>query len=66
MNMSNKQITKRRIDANEVIFIFEKFLEGWKTIHIYNTIEQTNPSSQITKNKLKIFQLKILKYTTMN
>jgi hypothetical protein len=30
-------------------FIFEKVLEGWKTIRIYNTIIQQNPSSGIDK-----------------
>ena len=49
----NKQIIKRKIDANEVIFIFEKLLEGWKTIRIYNTIKQTNSSSQITKKQVE-------------
>ena len=42
---------KRDISGEEVIFIFEKVLEGWKTIKIYNTIIQTDPSSQIDKKK---------------
>jgi hypothetical protein len=44
-----KQTDKRAITADEVIFIFEKVLEGWKTIKIYNTIIQTNQSSNIDK-----------------
>ena len=32
-----------------MIFIFEKILEGWKTIRIYNTIIQEKPSSLVTK-----------------
>lgn len=48
-NRENKQKHKRSITGEDVIFIFEKVLEGWKTIKIYNTIIQTNPSSKITK-----------------
>jgi hypothetical protein len=44
-----KQKNKRSISAEEVIFIFEKILEGWKTIKIYNTIIQNNPNSNIDK-----------------
>ena len=45
----NKKKTKRNACAEEVIFIFEKILEGWKTIRIYNTIIQTNPTSNVQK-----------------
>ena len=44
-----KRTTKRNATAEEVIFIFEKVLDSWKTIKIYNTIIQENPSSQINK-----------------
>jgi len=44
-----KRTTKRNATPEEVIFIFEKVLESWKTIKIYNTIIQENPSSLITK-----------------
>ena len=47
----NKRTTKRDVSAEEVIFIFEKVLENWKTIKIFNTIIQNNPHSQITKKK---------------
>ena len=42
---------KRSITGEEVIFIFEKVLEGWKTIRIYNTIIQNNPKSFVDKKK---------------
>lgn len=44
-----KRTTKRSISGEEVIFIFEKVLEGWKTIKIFNTIIQTNTSSSADK-----------------
>ena len=46
-----KRTAKRDITGEEVIFIFEKVLEGWKTIKIYNTLIQTNPNSNINKKK---------------
>jgi hypothetical protein len=46
-----KRTAKRDITGDEVIFIFEKVLEGWKTIKIYNTIIQNNPNSGIDKKK---------------
>ena len=35
-----KRSEKRAITGEEVIFIFEKVLEKWPTIRIYNTIIQ--------------------------
>ena len=49
-----KRTDKRSVSPDEVIYIFEKILEGWKTIRIYNTIIQNNPKSQITKKKVEI------------
>lgn len=46
-----KRSDKRSITGEEVIFIFEKVLEGWKTIKIYNTIIQNNPNSAVDKKK---------------
>lgn len=46
-----KRCEKRSVTGEEVIFIFEKLLEGWKTIRIYNTIIQFNPNSTIDKKK---------------
>ncbi len=44
-----KRTDKRSITGEEVIFIFEKVLEGWKSIRIYNTIIQSNPNSAVDK-----------------
>ena len=49
-----KRTTKRGITGEEVIFIFEKILEGWKTIKIYNTMIQQNPQSGIDKKKVEV------------
>jgi hypothetical protein len=46
-----KRTIKRDVTCDEVIFIFEKVLKGWKTIRIYNTIIQNNPNSTIDKKK---------------
>lgn len=46
---ATKRTIKRSITGEEVIFIFEKVLEDWKTIKIYNTIIQSNPNSSIDK-----------------
>jgi hypothetical protein len=48
-----KKTLKRSATAEEVIYIFEKILEGWKTIRIYNTIIQTNPKSEISKKNVQ-------------
>jgi hypothetical protein len=48
-----KKIDKRDITGEEVIYIFERFLEGWKTIRIYNTMIQQNPASNVTKRKVE-------------
>jgi hypothetical protein len=46
-----KRTEKRSITGEEVIFIFEKVLEGWKTVKIFNTLIQQNPNSCIDKIK---------------
>lgn len=48
-----KKIHKRTVCGEEVIYIFEHILKGWKTIRIYNTIKQTNPESNVTKRKVE-------------
>lgn len=48
-----KRIDKRDITGEEVIYIFQRFLEGWKTIRIYNTMIQQNPASNVTKRKVE-------------
>jgi len=49
----NKKQQKRNASSEEVIFIFEKILEGWKTIKIYNTIIQNNHNSTILKKNVE-------------
>uniref|UniRef100_A0A6C0IMQ6 Uncharacterized protein n=1 Tax=viral metagenome TaxID=1070528 RepID=A0A6C0IMQ6_9ZZZZ len=49
-----KRTTKRGITGEEVIFIFEKLLEGWKTIKTYNTMIQQNPQSGVDKKKVEV------------
>ena len=48
-----KRIVKRSTNPEDVIFIFEKVLEGCPTIRIYNTIVQNNPESGIDKKKVE-------------
>jgi len=48
-----KKKDRRSATAEEVIYIFEKILEGWKTIRIYNTIIQTNPKSEVSKKNIE-------------
>jgi DNA-binding ferritin-like protein (Dps family) len=48
-----KRADKRSTTADEVIFIFEKTLEHWKTIKIFNAIIQTNPNSQTNKKSVE-------------
>ena len=49
-----KRSNKRSITGEEVIFIFEKVLEGWNTIRIFNTIIQTNPNSSADKKTVEV------------
>jgi hypothetical protein len=48
-----KRAEKRNILGEEVIFIFEKVLEGWKTIKIYNTLIQANPACLVNKKTVE-------------
>ena len=48
-----KRTEKRNTTAEEVIYIFEKILLGWKTIRIYNTIIQNNPLSTVDKKNVE-------------
>jgi len=48
-----KRTDKRNASAEEVIFVFEKVLEEWRTIKIYNTIIQQNPNSVILKKNVE-------------
>jgi hypothetical protein len=49
-----KRTEKRAITGEEVIYIFEKVLDGWPTIKIFNTIIQTNPKSGVNKKKVEV------------
>lgn len=49
-----KRTSKRGITGEEVIFIFEKVLAGWKTIRIYNTMIQQTPESGVDKKKVEV------------
>jgi hypothetical protein len=48
-----KKKDRRGASSEEVIYIFEKILEGWKTIRIYNTIIQNNPESNVDKKNVE-------------
>ena len=48
-----KKTDRRHATADEVIYIFEKVLEGWKTIRIYNTLIQQNPKSLVLKKNVE-------------
>ena len=48
-----KRCEKRSITGEEVIFIFEKFIEGWTTIRIFNTIIQNDHTSAVDKKKVE-------------
>lgn len=45
----NKYIENRKATPEEILYIFQRVLDGWKTIKIYNLIIQTNPETKITK-----------------
>jgi hypothetical protein len=49
-----KRTVKRGITGEEVIFIFERVLDGWKTIKIYNTMIQQNSDSGVDKKKVEV------------
>ena len=49
----SKRKDKRHATAEEVIYIFEKVLEGWKTIKIFNTIIQNNRNSLVLKKNVE-------------
>ena len=49
-----KRTEKRAITGEEVIFIFEKVLENWPPVKIFNTIIQTNPASGVIKKRVEV------------
>ena len=48
-NKKNKYIENRKATPEEIIYIFERVLEGWRTIKIYNIMIQNNKSTKLTK-----------------
>ncbi len=50
---NEKKSKLRRATVDEVIFIFEKVLEDWKSIKIFNLIIQNNPETKIIKEDVE-------------
>ncbi len=48
-----KKSELRRATVDEVLFIFEKVLEEWKPIKIYNVLIQNNPQSKVIKEDVE-------------
>ena len=48
-NKKNKYIENRKATSEEIIYIFERVLEGWRTIKIYNIMIQNNKFTKLTK-----------------
>jgi hypothetical protein len=53
----NIKFEKRKLERNstpdEIFFIFEKTLQDWLPIKIFNVLIQQNPSSNITQKDVK-------------
>jgi hypothetical protein len=49
ISKKNKYIENRKATPEEIIYIFVRVLEGWRTIKIYNVMIQNNKSTKITK-----------------
>lgn len=52
-NKKNKYIENRKATPEEIIYIFERVLEGWRTIKIYNIIIQNNKFTKLTKKNVE-------------
>lgn len=50
---AKKRTDARRATVEDVLFIFEKVLEGWKTIKIYNVLIQTFPETKVIKSDVE-------------
>ena len=48
-NKKNKYIENRKATPEEIIYIFKRVLEEWRTIKIYNIMIQNNKSTKLTK-----------------
>ena len=49
ISKKNKYIENRKATPEEIIYIFVRVLEGWRTIKIYNIMIQNNKSTKLTK-----------------
>ncbi len=50
---TNKYIENRKATPEEILYIFERVLEGWRTIKIYNIMIQNNKFTKITKKNVE-------------
>lgn len=50
---SNKYIENRNATPEEILYIFEKYLEGWRTIKIYNLMVQNDKFTKVTKKNVE-------------
>ena len=50
---AKKRTDARRATVEDVLFIFEKVLEGWRAVKIYNVLIQTSPESKIVKSDVE-------------
>jgi hypothetical protein len=50
---TNKYIENRKATPEEILYIFEHVLEGWRTIKIYNIMIQNDKFTKITKKNVE-------------
>lgn len=50
---TNKYIENRKATPEEILYIFERVLEGWRTIKIYNIMIQNDKFTKITKKNVE-------------
>jgi hypothetical protein len=48
-----KRKNERHATPDEILFIFEKVLEDWKTIRIFNVLQQENKETKLTKKDVE-------------
>lgn len=52
MDRSKKKVSERHANPLEILYIFDKSLEGWKTIKIWNVLKQERPDTKIIKKDI--------------
>lgn len=52
MDRSKKRVSERHGTAEEIMYIFDKSLEGWKTIKIWNVLKQERPLTKLIKKDI--------------